>query len=204
MATTPHSGLTGANLHEPKGVAAAAVDKVYISDGAGSGSFAKIGANQITAKEVNPFGAHLFRVRDEQVSGTGGPSYTLGDWRQVRLNTVATNEIINASLSSNQLLLPAGTYDFRARVPFRANGVVVGQIRLYSITDAAVIAVGQNDSASENQDNNLFLEVEKRFTISGAKTTELQLRTTVTGTGGAAHSFGTEVYAQISIWKVAS
>ena len=32
-----HSALTGADLHEPKGIAAAAADKVYVSDGAGTG-----------------------------------------------------------------------------------------------------------------------------------------------------------------------
>lgn len=39
MANVAHSTLTGANLHEPKGVAAAAAGKVYITDGAGSGAF---------------------------------------------------------------------------------------------------------------------------------------------------------------------
>lgn len=34
-----HASLTGANLHEPKGVAAATANKVYVSDGAGSGSW---------------------------------------------------------------------------------------------------------------------------------------------------------------------
>lgn len=34
-----HSALTGADLHEPKGVAATAAGKVYLSDGLGSGSW---------------------------------------------------------------------------------------------------------------------------------------------------------------------
>ena len=34
-----HSALTGTDLHEPKGVAAAAASKVYLSDGLGSGSW---------------------------------------------------------------------------------------------------------------------------------------------------------------------
>jgi hypothetical protein len=37
MAT--HSSLTGADLHEPKGVASAAANQVYVSDGAGSGAW---------------------------------------------------------------------------------------------------------------------------------------------------------------------
>lgn len=39
MANVLHSSLTGAELHEPKGIAAAEAGKVYVADGAGSGSF---------------------------------------------------------------------------------------------------------------------------------------------------------------------
>lgn len=39
MANVAHSTLTGANLHEPKGVAAATSGYVYAADGAGSGSW---------------------------------------------------------------------------------------------------------------------------------------------------------------------
>lgn len=39
MANVQHSALTGSDLHEPKGVASAAASKVYISNGAGSGSW---------------------------------------------------------------------------------------------------------------------------------------------------------------------
>lgn len=37
-----HKDLTGADLHEPKGQAASAIDTVYVSDGAGSGTHKKI------------------------------------------------------------------------------------------------------------------------------------------------------------------
>lgn len=39
MADVQHNALTDPNLHEPKGVAAAAADKIYVTDGAGSGAF---------------------------------------------------------------------------------------------------------------------------------------------------------------------
>lgn len=39
MANVLHSGLTGAELHEPKGADSALVDMVYAADGGGSGSF---------------------------------------------------------------------------------------------------------------------------------------------------------------------
>lgn len=39
MANVAHSSLTGSSLHEPKGVASAAINTVYASDGAGSGAW---------------------------------------------------------------------------------------------------------------------------------------------------------------------
>lgn len=39
MATVQHSALTDPNLHEPKGVSTAAAGKVYVANGAGSGSW---------------------------------------------------------------------------------------------------------------------------------------------------------------------
>ena len=52
MANVAHSGLTAANLHEPKGVAAATVDKVYVSNGAGSGAWQKIEIDQIDTASI--------------------------------------------------------------------------------------------------------------------------------------------------------
>lgn len=39
MANVAHSALTGANLHEPKGADSATADQIYVSDGAGSGTW---------------------------------------------------------------------------------------------------------------------------------------------------------------------
>jgi hypothetical protein len=45
MANVNHSSLTDPYLHEPKGVAAASSGKVYLSDGAGSGTWTTLHAN---------------------------------------------------------------------------------------------------------------------------------------------------------------
>lgn len=53
-----HADLTGAELHEPKGVASASIDTVYVANGAGSGSWVKIDSANIDAtsvKNVNTF-----------------------------------------------------------------------------------------------------------------------------------------------------
>lgn len=42
MATSQHKNLTGSDLHEPKAIASAGADRVYLSDGAGSGSWAHL------------------------------------------------------------------------------------------------------------------------------------------------------------------
>ena len=43
-----HSSLTGSDLHEPKGVAAAAADTVYIANGAGSGAWTAVTYDLLT------------------------------------------------------------------------------------------------------------------------------------------------------------
>lgn len=42
MANDLHSGLTGASLHEPKGVSTATANQVYVSDGTGSGAWVSL------------------------------------------------------------------------------------------------------------------------------------------------------------------
>lgn len=48
MVNVAHSGLTAANLHEPKGVASATANQVYVADGAASGAWTTLhgGPNQ--------------------------------------------------------------------------------------------------------------------------------------------------------------
>ena len=51
-----HSTLTGASLHEPKGVAAASASTVYIADGAGSGTWTNPYASVNNANKIYLFG----------------------------------------------------------------------------------------------------------------------------------------------------
>lgn len=44
-----HSSLTGADLHEPKGVATAGSNTVYVADGAGSGNWESIDGSVIAS-----------------------------------------------------------------------------------------------------------------------------------------------------------
>jgi len=56
--TIEHKDIPNANLHEPKGVSTASVNKVYVADGAGSGTWQKVDVAQIngltsTIAEIN-------------------------------------------------------------------------------------------------------------------------------------------------------
>src|SRR5210317_2031503 len=67
------------------------------------------------------FESQLLHVRDIKIYATDGGSAVVGT--QTRdLNTVETNEISGASLSSNQITLPAGTYFIMATSPSYKTG----------------------------------------------------------------------------------
>lgn len=61
-----HSSLTGANLHEPKGAAAAANNTAFIANGSGSGSFSLIPSASLAAPE--DFKRLSFSFKFEDVS----------------------------------------------------------------------------------------------------------------------------------------
>lgn len=53
MANVAHAALTGASLHEPKGVASADVGTVYVADGAGSGSWTILATNVLVGSVMD-------------------------------------------------------------------------------------------------------------------------------------------------------
>lgn len=48
MANIAHASLTGAELHEPKGVSTATLGDVYVANGTGSGSWSNVGTSSFT------------------------------------------------------------------------------------------------------------------------------------------------------------
>lgn len=203
--TVAHKNLTGTDLHEPKGVAAAAADKVYVSNGAGSGVWQKLTASQLTGTG-NAFGAQLLHAREEQTSGVASSTLlTAATWTTMVLNILKTNEISGASLGSNTLSLPAGTYWIESYASFSlANGSGGVRLRLYNVTDAAVLADGLNmscDSTLNAQPKNP--SIHQRFTLAGTKTVALQGYSNTSLGGGPAMTIGTEVYSDLMIWKIA-
>lgn len=145
---------------------------------------------------------NLLHVRDEKAQNTVGGGFTSGAWQTRTLNTVKTNEITGASLSSNEVTLPAGTYEIDALAP--AYAVARHQARLYNVTGAAVLLDGTSMYADPGDVNTVSF-VRGRFTLASTSAVRLEHRCgTTNGTNGLgiAANFATEVYADVMIREV--
>lgn len=201
MANVAHSTLTGSNLHENKGVASA-TDNTVATAVSGATVWAKLTASNLTGTG-NAFGAQLLHVRDEKAAGTEGGTFTSGSWQTRTLNTTKTNEISSATLSSNQISLPAGTYYIEASAP--AYFLNAHQAKLRNVTDSTDVIIGTTERVATDTISRSF--VVGRFTLSGTKTLELQHRCQTSfptsGLGTAANFGVVEVYSEVRIWKIA-
>lgn len=169
-------------------------------------------AKRVLLSKFGSFGTALVHVRDEKSSGTAAASITSGGWRTRLLNTTKTNEVSGASLntSTGVLTLPAGTYFAEGFCPRYVgnNAASAHQARLYNATAAAELIAGRNSyGAVSATDSNMAgageASVTGRFTLSVQSDIQLEHRVTTTSSGGIAHSWGTEVYAELLVWKVA-
>ena len=76
---------------------------------------------------------------ETQANGTDGGASVATTWTTRVLNTTVINGITGASLATNQVTLPAGTYTVTVFSPFRNTNLT--KIRLYNITDSASLMV---------------------------------------------------------------
>ena len=201
LTLTHHS--TNNNLPGGANITTAAGDRaIYEADGTTVYCVSYIKASG-AAVVVTATGLPYLNVRDQKTSGTDGGTFTSGAWQTRTLNTTGANSISGASLGSNRITLPAGTFQIRARAP-SVDGTL-HKAKLYNITDTADVILGSNSQATGSavQTDSWVIG---QFTIAGAKVFELQHRIEVTSNTyglGRACNFGTEVYTEIEIWKVA-
>lgn len=153
---------------------------------------------------INPFGLQLLHVREIQTSGTTGSTAAgSATWATCVINSTPTNEITSASVSSNVISLPAGTYFIDANVTFGRNGNnIVAKLRLRNTSDSTTAILGLNSSVNSTND---ILSLRGRFTIAGTKNHELQIYGS-SGGGSAPQALSSgesEVYLDAMIWKIA-
>jgi hypothetical protein len=120
-----HSSLTGADLHEPKGASAAAIDTIYISDGAGSGTWTKASATNTSVLDT----AGVF-------TGTNVETVLLELYRG---QSVADGTFLDIS-NAETVLIP---------VPFNCTVERINFILLNGITVAnSIVTVTRSDGAA--------------------------------------------------------
>jgi hypothetical protein len=153
-----------------------------------------------------PVATGYLQVREEQTSGTSGGTAASGSITRTLNTVVGTNTIAGASLASNIVTLPAGTYDFRAIAPFgtgSGSGGPSGALTLYNNTDSANILTGPNAVVLSGTSPIIYAPVEGRFVLTTTKGIKL-IQAALTGMVlGSATGAGTEVYSTLQLWKVA-
>lgn len=148
--------------------------------------------------DSNPGYLHVI---DQKASGVTGGALVAGAFAIRELNTlVGSNTITGSSLGSNQIILPAGTYEVDGWFSFQnANG---GQSHIYNVTDSVVLLPGGN---IDNGGGNARGSINGRFTLSSTKTIAMRTYSQAgSPTAGLAITSGQpEVYTSIRIKKVA-
>jgi hypothetical protein len=144
-------------------------------------------------------------VQEEQASNTNSTSSVGTSYADLVLNTEDEAGISSASLSSNQVSLPAGTYEVMAWVPFALGSTTARDFRtrLYNITDGAMIAESQTMRVQNN--HSVVTIIRGKFTLAATKTVSLQARCTTTGgtIGNAGNIGAVELYSILEFRKVA-
>lgn len=153
---------------------------------------------------VDSTNKRIFHVQDQKPSGTDGGSVTVGD-NDRDLNTVLYNGITDAALSSNQITLPVGTYEIKARAP--KSGFLRHRAKLVNVTDSVTTLVGSNaynSSGTVQSQNDSFIR--GVFTIASTKTfkvvTYSQESRATFGLGVAIANGDIEVYTDVWIRKI--
>ena len=145
-------------------------------------------------------GDQIFVARDEAASGTSPANGTYPVWVTRALNTVQKNTISGASLSSNQITLPAGTYQISARAPSTQQ---LHKARLYNVTGAAPLIVGSSAANATNSTSTDSL-VCGVFSLSATSAVRLEHWNNGIGALGMATSASVvEVYAEITLRRLA-
>lgn len=144
-------------------------------------------------------------ISDQKANSTAGGTFTSGAYQTRTLNTKSDPDLIITSLSSNQFVLPAGSYQIIASAA--GNKVNRHRTRLFNITDAATVIQGTNNFGDQAVGDGNRSFTMGAFAITASKTFEFQHRCQTTK---ATNGFGeptttggeVEVYAIVEITRL--
>lgn len=149
-------------------------------------------------------------VRDQQASGSGSGASVSGSQTRT-LNTVVTNTISGASLASNQITLPPGTYRVAASAPAVSNSNGAAQqhqASLYNVTASATLVYGTSETSGGATNGGTCARsvVIGQFTLASTSSVTVRHYTSLVfslGLGFPASAGLGEVYTEVEITKVA-
>ncbi len=158
----------------------------------------------VTAKHITDRQKAVLLARERQTNGTNGGTFTSGSWATRTLQTTEQNGISGASLATNQITLPKGEYYIRAHAP--AYQVNAHKIRLYNVTDAAVLVNGTSAHSAATDATQTDSCLEFYWSISTTKVFQLEHRCQTTkatnGLGVSSNFGGDEVYSSVEVTKL--
>jgi len=120
----------------------------------------------------------MLHVRDEKTSGTVGGTGAIGSDQTRVLNAVVLNEIAGASLSSNQVTVPAGVYEIEGVVT--GQGVASIRAILHNVTAGTSVQGVNSGMTNETYNAGGISPVYAKVTLTGATVFELRSRQTNT------------------------
>lgn len=141
---------------------------------------------------------------EERSSGSGGGTFTSGAWQTRVINTTNVNNISGASLVSDQIILPAGTYISSGYA--EGHDVNQHQTRVQNITAGTTLILGLTSNVTASSDQGTGSIFQGVFTLAVSSVIEVQHRcftTQATNGFGDAAGWGTEKYSSIMLQKIA-
>jgi hypothetical protein len=173
-----------------------------------SGATLAIASGATLANSGTQTGFGLFSsyaiIADQKTQNTAGGTFTSGAWRTHDLQTEIADPDGIVSISSDEFTLAAGTYLIKWGAP--AYTTYNHQTRLYNVTDAASVGVGQSSYSNATTGPYSTSYGSARTTIAGSKVFRIEHRcnTTAATVGfGVASNFTTEQYCTVEIFKEA-
>jgi hypothetical protein len=155
-------------------------------------------------KALAPF-VNFAYFEDQKAAATAGGSGS-GSYATRTLNTTVYNSITGASLSSDEVTLPAGTYLIEASCP--AGRVDRHKCRLYNVTAGTVIAYGTSAFGAVGSGFIVTSKSDVLAKVTFAVTTAVRLEhrlqspTNAGDYGIASNLTGNEVYSTMKVWKL--
>lgn len=141
-------------------------------------------------------------IQDQKAQNTAGGTFTSGADRTRDLNTIDSDTAGIASLATNQVTIPAGTYRYKISSPGYQCGA--HQAFLYNVTDTTEVKRGSTETSGSASATTTSSMVTGKVRISGSKAFEVRHRCTTTSNTngfGLPANFGTEIYTTFEAWK---